>query len=531
MTAPFSTNRSSSPRRTARSAPAGALGRSSLSAVRAADRLNAIEVLSFLGTSIAPLAVIGGAISTGWAVTGVTGFPLAFIIVGAALALFTVGYVAVAQHLRNAGAFSAYISAGLGKPLGVAAAFVAVVAYAAMGLSIYGMIGPSLASFVADKVGIELSWWIWSLVVLAVVSTLAVLRVDLNGKVLGYALAAELLLVVVLDVINAAHPFQGHVSFHTWTPASLSGAGLGVALVIAMNGFVGFEGAAVFSEEAKEPARTVRRATFLALGVMTVVYAVSAWAMSVTIGVENVATAAKKEGPNLPFVTVAGVTGGNILIDLGQVLFISSLFASILAFHNTTSRYAFALGREHVLPSFLGRTWRRTNAPRSASLILSTIGLVVLLGYAASGADPIVKLFLWGTNTASFGILSLITVTSFAVIGYFIRNRQYQASVWESVIAPLLAGLLLAAAIWQILDAFKDSLGVEANDPLRWQLPSVFLGLAILGAVWALILRATRPNVYRQIGLGGQANAMTLQTNLPPQDDQPPTGHWTPAGR
>ena len=535
MSAPFSTNRSSSPRREARSGPSSTLARpaNSLSAVLAADRLNAIEVLSFLGTSIAPLAVIAGAISTGWAVTGVTGFPLAFLIVGAALALFTVGYVAVAQHLRNAGAFSAYISAGLGRPFGVAAAFVAIAAYAGMNLSIYGMLSATMSSFINDKVGLNLSWWVWALIVLVVVGALAVLRVDLNGKVLAWALAAELILVVIVDVVNVAHPLGGHVSFTTWTPSSLSGTGLGVALVIALNGFVGFESAAVFSEEAKEPARTVRRATFLALGVMTVLYAVSAWAMSVTIGPENLAAVAAKEGPNLPFVTVAGVAGGNILLDAGQVLFMSSLFASILAFHNTTSRYAFALGREHVLPSFLGRTWPRTNAPRTASLVLSAIGLVVILGYAAAGADPVVQLFFWVTTTASFGVLALITATSFAVIGYFARNRRHRASIWESLVAPLLAGLLLLVAMWQILDAFSGLLGVKPDDPLRWALPGAFLVLAVLGVLWALILRVSRPDIYRQIGLGGPASSLTmsLQTNLPPQEEQPPTNPWTGAGR
>ena len=487
-----------------------------LSAALAADRLNAIEVLSFLGTSIAPLAVVAGAISTGWAVTGVTGFPLAFVIVGAVLALFSVGYVAVAQHLRNAGAFSAYVAAGLGRPLGVAAAFVALVSYGAMGIAAYGMIGPTISGFLADKTGLQVSWWLPALAIWVVVSLLALLRVDVNGRVLGWALAAELVLVIVLDVIDLAHPHAGHVTVTTWLPSSLTGTGLGVALVIALNGFVGFEGAAVFSEEAKEPARTVRRATYLALGVMTVVYAVSAWAMSVTIGPGNLTAAATKAGTNLPFVTAGGLPGGQLLVDAGQVLFITSLFAGILAFHNTTARYVFALGREHVLPAALGNTSRRTAAPTTASLLLSGTGVTVIVIYAISGADPVVRLFFAGATTGAFGVLTLITATSFAVIGYFAhthRRADRQHSAWESLIAPALAGALLAAGLWQILDAFPAFLGVAPDSPLGWALPSVFGVLAALGIGWALILRATRPRIYAQIGLGGPAApAGTLPT-------------------
>ena len=42
------------------------------------------------------------------------------------LALFAVGYVSVAQHLRNAGAFYTYVAAGLGKPFGVGASAVKI---------------------------------------------------------------------------------------------------------------------------------------------------------------------------------------------------------------------------------------------------------------------------------------------------------------------------------------------------------------------------------------------------------------------
>jgi len=49
--------------------------------VLAADRLTALEVLSFLGTSIAADRR-RRVISTGWLVTGITGFPLAFLLVG-----------------------------------------------------------------------------------------------------------------------------------------------------------------------------------------------------------------------------------------------------------------------------------------------------------------------------------------------------------------------------------------------------------------------------------------------------------------
>ena len=59
-----------------------------------------------------------------------------------------------------------------------------------------------------------------------------------------------------------------------------------------------------------------------------------------------------------------------MLSQAAQWLFLTSLFAAALAFHNAVWRYAFALGRENVLPAALGRTGGN-NIPKAASLAQS----------------------------------------------------------------------------------------------------------------------------------------------------------------
>jgi amino acid transporter len=224
------------------------------------------------------------------------------------------------------------------------------------------------------------------------------------------------------------------------------------------------------------------------------------------------------------------------MLDLGQLLFLSSLFAAALAYHNTTARYAFALGRERVLPAFLGRTAAANNAPRAASIVQSVIALVVILGYMASGSDPLVRLFYWGGTVGGFGVLCLITATSFAVCGYFVRNPELREGAARSFVAPIAAGLLLIGVIVLIWQNFAAFLGVDPSDRLGWMLPSSFLVLAVLGILWALLLRAVRPSVYSAIGLGAPASSMTLRIDAP-SDPQPPVGpagmgdRWTGAGR
>src|ERR1700733_127355 len=95
----------------------------------ASDRLGIPAVLFFVLAGVAPLTVAAGVIPSAFATTGLTGIPAAFIVVAVILAVFAVGYVAMTRHITNSGAFYAFISRGLGKTAGVAAALIAVLAY------------------------------------------------------------------------------------------------------------------------------------------------------------------------------------------------------------------------------------------------------------------------------------------------------------------------------------------------------------------------------------------------------------------
>ena len=102
----------------------------------------------------APLTVVAGGVTSNYAVTGVLGIPLSFIVLGVVLLVFAVGYTAMSQHVQNAGAFYAYVARGLGKPTGIGAAWVALVSYNAMQIGIYGMFGFALADFLGTTFGL-----------------------------------------------------------------------------------------------------------------------------------------------------------------------------------------------------------------------------------------------------------------------------------------------------------------------------------------------------------------------------------------
>ena len=58
----------------------------------------------FILSAMAPMTVVAGVVTTMYAVTGLSAIGAAFVSVALVLAVFAVGYVAMARHITNAGA-------------------------------------------------------------------------------------------------------------------------------------------------------------------------------------------------------------------------------------------------------------------------------------------------------------------------------------------------------------------------------------------------------------------------------------------
>ncbi len=468
----------------------------------AKNRLGVRAVVSFIVSAVAPLTVAAGVVTTLYAVTGLSAIGAAFIIVAVVLAIFATGYIAMAQRITNAGAFYAFISQGLGKPVGVGGAVVALVAYNALQVGLYGMFGPTFADYMKAKVGLDVPWWGWALAAWLIVAMFGWMRVEIAGWALTVLLGLEIVVLAVLTATGLADPAAGY-SLASLSPVELVGAaGVGALLVTALLGFVGFEASTVFSEESRNPRRTVAVATYLSLALIVVVYAAASWSMSVHYGDDQVSTVAGEQGPGMLF----GM-GGPALGEIASVLFLTSLFAAMLSFHQAVGRYMYALGRELVIPRSMGRTYRRTGSPRNASVVQSIIGLAVIVAYAVAGWDPTVQLFFWLGTTGGFGVLLLLVATSVAIIVYFARERRGGESIWRTTIAPGVALVALIYMAYSGVANYATLLGVEPGSPVSWILPGVYAVAAAAGVLYGLWLRSAQPRIYQGIGLGEDSRA------------------------
>ena len=466
-------------------------------------RLGVVHIVFFTVAASAPLTVLGGGVTTTFAVTGVTGVPLSFVVLAVALALFAVGYAAMSRYVANAGAFYSYLAHGLGPASAVAGAFTALISYNAIQIGLYGLFGSALGDLVNSMTGLSLPWWAWSAAALLVVGLLGVRRVDLNANILAVLLVLECIAVVLYDIGAFGHPAAGYAVEASLSPSSLFVPGVGAVFAFGVAAFIGFESGAIYSEECRNPRVTVARATFIAVGFTGLFYAVSSWAMIVSVGSADIQKQATENGPGVVFAGLAEHWGDSVA-TIANLLFLTSVFAALLSFHNGVARYLFALGRERVLPGPLSRVSTRSGGPVAGSLAQSILAAVVVAVFAIFGADPVLQMFTWLSGMSAVGVVLLMAGTSAAVVGFF-RGRASAASLWQRAVAPTLATIALAALVALLVGNFDALLGTDPTSPLRWILPGLVLLAAVIGALWAVRLRSLRPEVYGAIGTTGGA--------------------------
>ncbi|MFF5252147.1 APC family permease [Streptomyces leeuwenhoekii] len=478
-----------------------------------ADRLGTGGLLLSVLAATGPLMVVAGVMPTTYAVMGIVGQPLLFVLLGVVLILFSVGYAEMSRHVHNAGAFYAYISRGLGGTAGASAALVALVAYNALQVGIYGILGFEVSGLLATYAGVDVAWWIPALLTVLAVGALGWLKIDVNARVLGVLLLVEVVLVVLFDIAAVADPGAEGLSLHAFDPQTLSGAGVGTALCFCIAAFLGFEQAPVYAEETSRPHVLVPRVMFLAVAGVAVFFALSSWALSVAAGPSRVVGTAREQSAGLLFFLTESRLGGTFT-DVLHVLFVTGMFAALLSFHNVVARYAFAMGREGLLPAAFGRTSGGSGAPGTGSLLQTAVSVLVVTGFALADdkpagdpTAPVLHLFTWGGNIGALGVIVLMAAASVSVVVFFARRGAARAQAVR-IATSSLAGIALLVIAGYTVRNFDVLVGAGPGSSLSWVLPGI-IGLAVVaGLVQGLVLRARAPERHARIGLGNEAFQM-----------------------
>ncbi|GAY11493.1 APC family permease [Pseudonocardia sp. N23] len=450
------------------------------------------SIVFMVVAAAAPLTVIAGTVPLGIAAGNGAAFPTTFALCCVVLLLFAVGFCAMSSHIPNAGAFYTYIARGLGRATGTGAAFLALVTYTAVQLAVYGYIGAVVDGLVQNYGGPALPWWLWSIVALAIVAVLGYRHIELSSRVLGTLLLAEVAIVLVLDVVvvgrGGGSP-EG-LSSALVQPSQVVSGSLGIAIMFAIASFIGFEATAVFRDEARDPERTIPRATYLALILIGVFYTLSSWAVVSAWGDTAAVEQATADPGNMLITTITNVLGP-VGGDVAQVLLVTSMFAALLSFHNVLARYYFTLGASRTLPAACGRSHPRHRSPHIASATQTVTALVFIVVFAVAGMDPVTQVFAWMAGTATLGVLALMALTCAAVIVFF-RWERVDTRPWNTVVAPVLGLAGLLVCLWLTVSNFPTLIG--GSPALATAIGAVLVVAFVFGLVWSRRRPATPPD-------------------------------------
>jgi amino acid transporter len=462
--------------------------------------------------------------------------PAAFMIATVSFTFFSVAYIEMARRVTTAGGIYSYTSYGFGRIIGLGTAVGIAAAYMLFSVGVNGVTSYFAQTSIDDLTGFSMDWRIYAYILIALLFIITYFHIEWIARILGLFLLGELLILmifafavvvkgggpdgIVWGALNPAGIFSGGEGVDG--AARVFGASAaGVGFFAAYWSWIGFEMAPNYAEEARNPKKMMAYAIYIScigLGVLYTFWSwmlISAygsskdqwpWAVSQQYGIKDApASVGLPSGDYASvFYPVAQEFAGVAIKDLFQILIITGSFACSLAFWNTANRYLFAMGRERILPSALGRTHSTHKSPFVATVIVgifvAAVTLLFAAGWVGTGqqaalgvteSDPIVALFQIGTWLPFQGnmlLLPIMALCDLAILVYFLKPENRDGFHWfKTLVAPIIGAGSISFAVWLMLQN-RGALTTGSNTGWAFAVPfyalGIFLGGCVLGVIY-----------------------------------------------
>lgn len=299
-------------------------------------------------------------------------------------------------------------------------------------------------------------------------------------------------LCVTILVVKAT---QGGLTLEPFNPGALGGAGasgIGLALIIMVLSFTGFDVISTVAEETHSPRTMIPRATIIATLGVAAFWVFGMYALSIAVPVsrveELVATGLT------PVVPIAAEYwgAGKILIILTALTAATGVFVATAV---GASRVLYAMGREGTLPRLFGTLHDRYKTPWNALHFVFGISIVVTLIWPFWLDGNIFRAFVWWAGAIAFFALVTYLFVNVANILYFRRIRPDRRNLVTNLVVPITGLVIDGLVLW---NAFFGSLwGLE--DFRDGKAIVIFcVGAAAIGIVYVGYIGLRKPGLLAQ---------------------------------
>jgi basic amino acid/polyamine antiporter, APA family len=411
-----------------------ASGESALVRAIGVRTLAASIVNATIGAGIFVLpAVVAGSIGTA--------APLAYAVCAGTIALIVTCFAMAGSRVSLTGGVYAYVETAFGPYVGflagvlywLSALFGAATVASALTSSV-GAAVPPLASF-AGRAALVVS-------VFGLLAWLNVRGVRVGARAVELVTVAKLLPLALFVGVGVffVHP----EAIRPALPASASA--LGTSVITLIFAFVGTEVALVPSGEFKDPARTVPRAIYLALCVVTFLY------MAIQFVAHGVLGPALAQGATTPLANASavflGAVGRNVMLAGAMISMAGYLSGDVLA----SPRQLFAFGRDGLLPPVFARVHERYRTPAVAIVVHTSVAAALTV------VGTFGKLLLM----ANVAVLSMYFLCCAAAWQLTRRGVRTGGEPFVAPGGPLIPIAACAAVVWVLSYATIEEFEVEA---------------------------------------------------------------------
>ena len=392
-----------------------------------------LPLLSLYGIGVtigAGIYVLVGKVAIG---TGVHA-PLSFVIAAILAGLTAFSYAELGARLPKSAGEAMFVQAAFGWP-----AFATVIGFLVMttGVISSGAIVIGFVGYLQEIIALPRE-----LTIIAVVALLAAIAAwGIGESVMLAAIVTVVevggLLMIIgagmmsgTDVIGVLPEVVAPAGWSEWS-AILSGA------VLAFFAFVGFEDIVNVAEEAKDPVRTVPRATIITLAVSSGLYFLVALVAVAVVPLDRLG------GSDAPLALVFETATGRSA-ELISLIAIFAVLNGVMIQLIMSSRILYGIAREGWIPRLFAYVHPMTRTPVIATTAVAAVVVVLALTL------PIVRL----AEATSYLVLAVFTVVNLALMRIKLRD-------------PAPASAHLSVGLWVPVTGAVASLGILLFDLIR----------------------------------------------------------------
>lgn len=273
-------------------------------------------------------------------------------------------------------------------------------------------------------------------------------RALLTIECIAVGFIVVLFAVILVKLIGNTAPSGQSFSLEPFTlPDSVSSVTWSTVFLAAVGGFIsfaGFEGTATLGEESLEPRRTIPRALIVLVLSMAGFFTIGFFIQTLGFGLDRAGVQQFASSGN-SLADLAKLYIGDAMRDVMSFTAMLSAFGSALGTAIAASRVLFAMGRDALPSTSLGRASGRTGAPIEAIAIVMTIAFVIFISNRLAGTSAVNAFF----YPATIGVLTILVAYMCVTVGtlkcFFVGRR---VSPWQAIV-PLAALVLLAYVLYK----------------------------------------------------------------------------------